>query len=143
MAPVTDPSIVSLLEEFQESRLKKNWSAMRELLHSEARLESLAAVGSVLSADELVEAVRGATAHGLYAVKKWRVESLGQHAALADGRIRYQVQPGAITDEPRVWISTERDGLIWRMRIFRDRDAATGCIRAHGLTLGLAAAAPD
>jgi hypothetical protein len=131
------PLIVSLLEDFQQSRVDRQWATMRELLHPEARLESLAAVGSVLTADELVEAIRNAVAHGLYSVRKWRVEALGPRVALADGRVRYQFESGGITDEHRSWAATEHEGLIWRMRIFEERSGAVACATDHGLDLGL------
>jgi hypothetical protein len=129
--------IASLVEEFQTTRLKDDWPAMRSLLHPDSRLESLAAVGRVLSAEQLVEAVKGASRDGLYSVRAWDVEPLEQRAALASGRVRYRVGPGAITDEARVWVSSERDGLIWRMRIFRDRGSAARCLDENGLSLGL------
>ena len=110
---------------------------MRALLHDASRLESLAAVDRVLSPDELVEAIQRASADEVYAVKTWRVELLGESAGLADGRVRYRYGHGGFTDEPRVWVATERDRQIWRMRIFRDRQAALSCCAEHGLDLGL------
>jgi hypothetical protein len=132
-----DPLVVSLLEEFQATRLKSDWAAMGRLLHSEARLESLAALGSVLIGGELVQVVQRAMAHGLYTVTTWHVEALLPSAALADGRVRYQLPRGALTDEPRIWVATERDELIWRMRIFRTRDEALACYRRDGVDLGI------
>jgi hypothetical protein len=79
-------------------------------LHPEARLESLVLVGSVLTADQLVEAVQGAMAHGLYAVKKWRVEAVGPRVGLAEGRVRYQVAAGSIMDEHRSWVGLNVTG---------------------------------
>jgi hypothetical protein len=55
--------------------------------------------------------------YGFYTVRTWRVELLRNTAGLAEGRVRYRVSPAAIIDEARTWVATERDGLIWRMRI--------------------------
>jgi hypothetical protein len=127
-----------MLEMFQADRLNADWLAMRALLHPEARLESLAAPGFVLTADELIEAIQGAMSHGIYSVTSWRLEPLSEHAAIAVGRVRYRVAPAGFTDESRVWLASERDKLIWRMRIFSDRSHATVCLSANGLGLGLA-----
>lgn len=131
------PEIVALLVEFQSKRLKQDWLAMRSLLHPEARLESLAAPGLVLSPDELIAAIQGATRRGIYTVTGWRVEPLGHRAGLADSRVRYRFGPGGFTDEGRSFLATELDGLIWRMRVFAGRHDSIGCFGEHGLGLGL------
>jgi hypothetical protein len=129
--------ILTLLDKFQETRLRKDWPAMRALLHSEARLESLAAVGSVLSADELVEAIRSASVRGLYTVKTWNVELARPKTGLAESRVRCEARRGSITDEARIWLATELDGLIWRMRIFHGRPDAESCLKENSIDLGL------
>jgi hypothetical protein len=110
---------------------------MDRLLHPASRLESLAAPVLALSADGLIEAVRGAAMHAIDTVKSWSVEPLGQHAAIAGGRVRYRYGPGGFTDERRVWATTEHEGLIRCMRIFHDRQHALSCFGKHGLDLGL------
>jgi hypothetical protein len=137
--PVGDsaPVITTLLDDFQDHRLSGNWSAMRALLHPHARLESLAAPGEVLSPQELVAAIQTAMGHGLYTVRNWAVELLDPHTAIADGRVRYRVGASGLTDEARVWVSSERDGLIWRMRIVRSREEVLAYHRDNGLDLGL------
>ncbi len=131
------PVIVSLLDDFQDYRLSGNWSAMRRLLHPQARLESLAAPGAVLSPEELVAAIEAAMTRGLYTVRNWAVELLDPHTAIADGRVRYRVGASGISDEGRVWVSSERDGLIWRMRILFTREEVLGRHRDSGIDLGL------
>src|SRR5579862_9773709 len=105
------PTIVSLLDHFQDHRLSGDWQAMLALLHPQARLESLAAPGAVLSPQELVTAIESAMTRGLYTVRNWAVELLDPHTAIADGRVRYRVGATGVTDEPRVWVSSDRDGL--------------------------------
>jgi hypothetical protein len=129
--------IVPLLEEFQKSRLRRDWRAMRGLLHPEGLLESLAAPGRVLSADELIQAVEDATLHGIYSVKTWRVEPLGRRVGLVDSRVRYRYGSRGFTDEGRSFLAAELDGLIWRMRVFRVRQDLLECFGKHGLGLGL------
>jgi hypothetical protein len=72
---------------------------MRALLHPTGRLESLAAAGRVLSADELVQANQAATLRGLYSVRGWRVELARPQMGRAETRVRYEATPGAFTDE--------------------------------------------
>lgn len=133
----TVPNIVSLLDRFQTDRLNQDWSAMRNLLHPQAQLESLAAPGDVLTAQQLVAAIRAAMSRGMYSVRNWHVELLDPKTGLADGRVRYRVDRTGITDEARVWVSSERESLIWRMRIFRTRELALTCYRENGPDLGL------
>ena len=134
---LAEPAIVVLLDDFQDYRLSGNWPGMLSLLHPEARLESLAAPGAVLSPQELVAAIETAMTRRLYTVNNWAVELLDQHTAIADGRVRYRIGATGITDEARVWVSSERDGLIWRMRILRTRDEVLARHRDTGLDLGL------
>ncbi len=110
---------------------------MRRLLHPQARLESLAAPGAVLSPQELVAAIESAMTRGMYTVRNWAVELLDAHTAIADGRVRYRTSATGITDEGRVWVSSERDGLIWRMRILATRAEVLGRHRDTGIDLGL------
>ena len=131
------PRIVSLLDDFQDYRLNGNWPAMLRLLHPQARLESLAAPGAVLSPRELVAAIESAMTRGLYTVRNWAVELLDPHTAIAGGRVRYRIGKTGITDEPRVWVSSERDGLIWRMRILVTREQVLDRHRETGIDLGL------
>ena len=131
------PVIVALLDDFQDYRLSGNWSAMLRLLHPQARLESLAAPGAVLSPEELVAAIESAMTRGLYTVRNWAVELLDPHTAIANGRVRYRIGETGITDEARVWVSSERDGLIWRMRILTTREQVLTRYRETGIDLGL------
>ena len=91
----------------------------------------------VLSADELIDAIRLATLRGIYNVKTWRIESLSLHAAMAFGRVRYSIGKVGFTDEARVWLASERDGQIWRMRIFNERKSSIDCLRRDDLALGV------
>jgi hypothetical protein len=129
--------IVTLLKEFQATRLTRDWPAMRALLHRDAKLESLAAPGKLLSAGELVQAIRTATLRGLYAVTTWRVEPARPKTAFAEARVRYETTPHAFTDEARTFLASELDGLIWRMRIFQDKPAAENCLKANNGNLGI------
>jgi len=97
---------------------------MQTLIHPAGRLESLAAVGQVLSNVEVVDAIEAAARRGLYAVPAWEPVLVGPHIGLVDSRVRYRVGPNGITDEHRWWLASERDELIWRMRVFGDRATA-------------------
>jgi hypothetical protein len=124
----TEPLIVALLDDFQAYRLSRNWSAMLRLLHPQARLESLAAPGAVLSPQQLVAAIETAMTRGLYSVRNWAVELLDPHTAMADGRVRYWVGKAAITDEARVWVSSDSpvgDFYCRRVPLFVDAPATS------------------
>jgi hypothetical protein len=49
------------------------------------------------------------------------------------GRLRQS----RLTDETRVWLATERDGLTRRMRIFNERKSSIEYLRRNDLTLGV------
>jgi hypothetical protein len=138
----TAPSTTFAQSVAQIERLHRSgpWDRLRLLFHDEARLQSLAA-GGVNDPDRTVAAMRKAAVDGVYAMGPWSIEELGQDAILVNARMRHQrrTEAGgpAVADQSYFWLMTGRDSLLWRMRIFTDREAAVECLQRHGPTLDL------
>jgi hypothetical protein len=137
--PSPQPDLLELLGRFEHAHKRRLWEAMRECFHDEARIESVAA-GGVIGTTETVDAIRAAFDEGIYSMSDWELEQLGDpDAALVWAGVRHR-PPGSaarISDATIFWLVTCRDGLVWRVRIFRDRASAVSHLTRTGRSLGL------
>jgi aminoglycoside phosphotransferase (APT) family kinase protein len=137
--PSPEADLLELLARFEHAHKRRLWDEMRECFHDEARIESVAA-GGVLGPAETVDAVRAAFDEGIYSMSDWELEQLGDpDAALAWAGVRHRPagSPARISDATIYWLVTGRDGLVWRVRIFRDRSSALSHLARTGHSLGL------
>ena len=74
---------------------------------------------------------------GVYHVQEWENEDLSDEVVLSSGRVRYRPEPGHMSDSVFHWITTGRNGLMWRVKAFPARDDALAHLERHGPTLGL------
>jgi hypothetical protein len=131
-------TLADLVADLQRAHKRKRWDDFRACFHPEAKIESVAA-GAVLGPAETVAAVESAIDDGVYAMSEWTIETLEPEVVLAWAGVRQRgrAHPKQISDGMVFWLVTGRDGLMWRVRTFRDRDAATAHLATHGHTLGL------
>jgi hypothetical protein len=131
---------VETVERIDRLRLVGPWPALRALFHDEALLESIAS-GGVFGPDETVDAMRLAASDGVYAMGPWRIERLEADVLLLHSTMRHRAKlptgKSAMTDANYVWLMVGRDGLLWRMKIFHNRDAAIEHLERHGSSLGI------
>jgi hypothetical protein len=136
----SSPSLLETVERIAQLRLTGPWPELRKLMHEDARLESIAA-GGLFGPDETVNAMRLAAADGVYTMGDWRIEELGGNALLLLSTMRHlaKLPNGAkgMTDASYVWLMIGRDGLLWRMKIFRNKASAVEHLRRHGESLGI------
>ena len=109
---------------------------MRACCHDDAIIDSVTAAAA-LGPDETVAAVRAAYQAGVYGVSPWKHEEIDDGAVLSSGAVQYRPTPGTMRDAVFYWVTTGKDGLMWRVKAFRERDAALEHLRRHGPTLGL------
>jgi len=110
---------------------------MRLCFHDDALIESVAA-GKVLGPDDTVEAIRAAFREGVYSMNEWEIEPLGTDVVLAWAGVRHRPDGSKRISDTRIyWLVAGRDGLMWRVRIFHDRDTALGVLDEHGHDLGI------
>ena len=80
--------------------------------------------------------MRDAYRAGVYDVSPWQHEEV-EGAVLSFGAVQYRPTPGTMRDAVFHWVTTGKDGLMWRVKAFRERDAAIEHLRQHGPSLGL------
>jgi hypothetical protein len=126
---------LEVVTRFEAAHTCHDLDAFRSFLHEEALIESIAG-GGVRTADETVEGVRSAFAAGVYSKGDWEFEEVAEDVVLAAAPIRYATENG-LRDRVNYWLITGRDGLVWRIRIFRARTDALAYFDEHGHSLGL------
>ena len=133
--PRTAADIVRVLQRL--FRLK-DFEAVRDAYHPEGRFVTLAGGPEALGPDETVEAFRRADRDIVYhAQADPDPIEIDDVAAMAQGAIRYRTAEGGHALVNRVWVFTQRDGLLYRTVPVADEE--TGCLlyRAKGIGLGL------
>ncbi len=133
----SDDALSAVVARFNLAIRSLDWVAMRACCTDDSIIDSLTA-GAPLGPDETVAAVRAAYQDGVYSVSVWTHETLDPNAVLSRGRVQYRPGPGRMSDATHFWLTTGRDGLMWRVKVFSRRDAALAHLAAHGPTLGLA-----
>jgi hypothetical protein len=139
-----DPTVVPAATEplrlvvarFNLALRRQEWAAMRACCHDEAVIDSVTA-GKPLGPDETVAAVRSAYRAGIYSVDDWTNEDVAEGVVLSTGGVQHRPGPGLMTDMVHYWITTGRDGLMWRVKAFDHRATALAHFEQFGMTLGL------
>ena len=67
----------------------------------------------------------------------WRYEELAPDVVLLITRARHRAGDRAVRDEAVYRMVSGRDGLMWRVRMFRSRSLALAVLAEHGPSLGL------
>jgi len=113
---------------------------MRRCLHDDALIETVASDWQPVSADEAVEAIRTALERDPYYLEgTWHYDPLPAGIVLTAMPVRERSTAGGIRHRT-VWrLTSGRDGLIWRQRLFAGRDEALAHLEQHGPSLGLTA----
>lgn len=139
-----DPAVVAAATEplglvvarFNLAIRQQDWAAMRACCHDAAVIDSVTA-GRPLGADETVAAVRSAYRAGIYQVDDWTNEDVAEAVVLSTGGVQHRPGPGVMTDMVHYWITTGKDGLMWRVKAFDHRATALEHYAQFGPTLGL------
>jgi hypothetical protein len=118
---------------------RQGGAALRRCFHETARIESVAA-GGVFDLDESLARIAAAVKGGLYSPGTWEFEEVAPDVVLSWTNVRHAPPGGRVghtVDTPLIWLMTGREGLIWRVRVFRERGEALETLAEHGLALGI------
>jgi hypothetical protein len=126
----------TVVARFNVAIRKQKWVEMRACCHDDAIIDSVTA-GDARGADETVAAVRAAYRDGVYQVSEWTHEPIAGGAVISRGGVQYRPAPGRMRDSDFHWLTTGKDGLIWRVKAFEDRQSALDHLERYGPTLGL------
>jgi hypothetical protein len=119
------PGLMETLKRFEEAHRHQSIEGMRACFHDDALIESVASFGQPLGADETAEALRVAFGDGVYEIGDWEYEEVRPDTVLSWTGARHRRRIGlGMTDEIVYRLTTARDGLMWRVKLFGSRTEA-------------------
>jgi hypothetical protein len=127
------------LRAFEAAHTRGSVEGMRSCFHDDAVIESVASDSRPLGPDETALALREALGDGVYMVYGWRYEELAPDVVLSITRARHRTEDRAVRDQTVYRLISGRDGLMWRVRLFKSRSSALAAFEEHGAGLGLGA----
>ena len=107
-------------------------------LRSDAIVETIATEGRPATPEEAAAANEALLKDDPYYLEgRWEYEQVAPDAVLTITSVRERSEAGGIRHRNVFRLTTGRDGLIWRQRLFASREAALACWAEHGVDLGL------
>jgi hypothetical protein len=87
---------------------------------------------SVRGRDAIIEALYRRRESLLHSARVERFEWLDDHTLLVRGQVGYAAEVSGVVQSTIWWVDEFRDGLLWRVRAFKDEAAARGPHEADG-----------
>ena len=113
----------------------EDWSQLRALYHPDARIATVLSGRDPLTADESVAAIRAAVEAGTYSSDWFCMHDLDELAVVTVGDVT--TAPARRTARDVCWLSTFRDGLVYRTAVFDSVPDAYRAYRTLGVELGM------
>jgi len=130
-------ALADTLRRFELALERGSLPEIRACFHEDAVIESVASDSYPLGPDATARAVAAALEDGVYMIYGWQHEELEPEVVLSISRARHRAGGGAIRDETVYRLISGRDGLMWRVKLFRSRDDAIAHLERHGPGLAL------
>jgi len=131
------PELMDTLRSFESAHERGSVEELRACFHDDAVIESVASDSHPLGPDATARALAEALEDGVYMIYGWQYEELEPEVVLAITRARHRAGGGVIRDETVYRVVSGRDGLMWRMKLFRSHGEALAHLERHGRSLGL------
>jgi hypothetical protein len=131
------PVLLDTLRRFESALERGSVEEVRTCFHDDAVIESVASDSHPLGPDATARAVAEALADGVYMIYGWQYEELGPEIILSVSRARYRDGGRAVRDETVYRLVSGRDGLMWRVKLFRARGDALAHLERHGPGLAI------
>jgi hypothetical protein len=132
-----EPRLMEAVLRFEQAHRRRSVAEMRTCFHDEAMIESVASNGRALPPDEQAQALADAFDDGVYSIRDWRYEEIAPQIVLSWTGARHLLTDAGMRDEVVCRLHVGRDGLMWRVKLFRTRDEALAHLERHGPSLGL------
>jgi hypothetical protein len=132
-----EPRLMDAVLRFEQGHRRRSVTEMRACFHDEAMIESVASNCRALPPDEQAEALAGALADGVYSIRDWRYEEVAPQIVLSWTGARHLLTEAGMRDEVVCRLHVGRDGLMWRVKLFRTREEALAHLERHGPSLGM------
>jgi hypothetical protein len=138
----TTTRLMETLLRFEAGHKRHDVADMRACFRDDALVESIASHGQALGPGETLEAIDAAFGDGVYEIGNWQYEEISAELVLCSTGARHRVPGTGMRDETVCRLMSGRDGLIWRAKLFRNRDDALEHLEAYGPDLGMSSAPP-
>jgi ketosteroid isomerase-like protein len=125
-APVREEKVdpIELIELGMRLYEAGDLSGLRALVHEDAEIQMAYLHGELARGPRALEEALRAAAHSVHRPRMDGVVAIDESAAILHGRVRYPVNGGGFGDRQAAWLNVLKDGLMWRVRIYADVEAA-------------------
>jgi hypothetical protein len=104
--------------------------AIAELIHPDAEMRLLVSHGMLLRGrDQVVKTLEHGRAAETFRAHVRDFEWLDDSTALTRARARYALPTGGMAEGRVFWLDELRDGMIWRVRVFKSEEDARDVYR--------------
>jgi hypothetical protein len=124
--PVDRSAAEAMLRTMHEhEQSKDSIGAIAQLIHPDAEMNLLVSFGKPLRGRvAVVQALEKGRQAAIYMARVSRFEWLDEQTALSFADARYALEQGGFAQGHVVWLDELRDGMIWRVRVFRSEKSA-------------------
>ena len=110
----------AMLRAMHEHQVGSSTAELAASIHPQAEMRLFVSFSRLLKGREAVlEALESGRQAAIFRASVERFEWLDEQTALAFARARYALEQGGFAEGRVVWLDEIRDGLIWRVRNFR------------------------
>jgi hypothetical protein len=127
--------LMETMKRFEAAHERGLVDATRACFHDGAIIESVASEGAPLTADATAEALREALSDGVYAIGDWSYEEIDPEVVLSWTTTRHRANGRGVQHETIYRLTSGRDGLMWRVKLFSSRDEALAYVEQNGPAL--------
>jgi hypothetical protein len=106
---------------------------LRALVHEDAEIQMAYLNGEIAYGPGALQEALRAAARSVHRPRMDGSVELDASAAIMYGRVRYPIEGGGFGDRSAAWLNVLRDGLLWRVRVYSDVEAARAAYRTQFL----------
>lgn len=125
IARVSEPfDVVAVVERGMQLYAAGKLVELRKLVHEDAEIQMAYLHGEFASGPDALEKALRNAAQSVHRPRMDGIEAIDDNAAILFGRVRYPLDGGGFGDRQAAWLNVLKDGLMWRVRIYSDVEAA-------------------
>ena len=115
----------AILRAMHEHSVEEPIEAIALLIHPQAEMRLLVSYGQPISGrEEVMRALQHGREAQTFHAKVNSFEWLDEHTSLTTAQARYPLPGGGFGEGTVYWLDELRDGLIWRIRVFKNEEDA-------------------
>jgi hypothetical protein len=114
-----------MLRALHEHSAEESMDEIATFIHPEAEMRLLVSFGMPLHGrDAVIGALEKGREAAIYRARVLRVEWLDDNTLLTFAFARYALEGGGFAESNVYWLDELRDGLVWRVTVFRNEEEA-------------------